>query len=353
MKYEIPNLQNDLLLRAINHEKLPRVPVWMMRQAGRSDPEYLAYRENAGRSLYQLFREPEHAIPISLLPKRFGVDAIIMFQDILTPLTPMGADFQFVPGPVLDKPLRTVTQVEELQEFDPDKALDFVGSTIKGLLKDLNGELPLLGFAGAPFTLAAFMIEGKSPGKGIENTLALAEEQPLAFQDLMDRLSRITVNYLNYQITSGVHAVQLFESIGDQIPRSLYERYAQPSHEFIFSNLQANIPAILFVRASPFPDLMLQSGAAVLSMGSDASLAEVLDKGAGTIAVQGNVDNHLLVHGSADDIERSVEAYISETGGRGHILNLGHGLLPETPFENVLKFVEAAKKFNLAESVSR
>ena len=340
--------KNNLLLKAVRHEPVPRVPVWMMRQAGRSDPEYMKYREQSGRSLYDLFRDPEHAVPISLLPQRFGVDAIIMFQDILTPTTPMGADFQFVPGPVLDDPIRSTAQVESLRPVVPEESLGFVGTTIKELLSKLDGDLPLLGFAGAPFTLAAFMIEGKSPGRGMENTLAFAKEQPEAFTLLMDKLNKVTIDYLNYQIESGVHAVQLFESVGDQIPEALYDQYAQPSHEYIFASLNKKAPGMLFVRESPFPDKMLKSGASVLSVGAQTSLADILRKGNGKIAVQGNVDNHLLAQGTPEDVEKAVQDCIAQTGGRGHILNLGHGLLPETPFENVCRFVDAAKEVKLA-----
>ena len=234
MTYPLPQLANDLLLRAINRQPVPRVPAWLMRQAGRSDPHYLDYREKAGLGLYELFRSPEHAVPISLLPRRIGVDAIIMFQDILTPLTPMGADFNFAPGPLLAEPIRTVAQAEALQTYLVPRALGFVGETIAGLLRELDGELPLLGFAGAPFTLAAFLIEGKSPSPGMEAVLQFAEEQPRSFGALIDVLTEVTTDYLNYQIDQGVHAVQLFESIGDRIPRELYLAHAQRSHERIF-----------------------------------------------------------------------------------------------------------------------
>ena len=333
--------KNDLLLRAARGLPVPRAPVWMMRQAGRSDPEYLAYRERAGLALGELFRSAEHAISISLLPRRFGVDALIIFQDILTPLAPMGAVFHFTPGPNLAEPLRHASQVEALRAYDPAAALDFFRQSIQGVLAELDGELPLLGFAGAPFTLAAFLIEGKSPG-ALENTLAFAREQPKVFGTLMDRLTDMTVDYLNFQVEAGVHAVQLFESVGDQIPRDLYEAFAQPSHENIFARLRPGPVSILFVRESPFPDLMLRSGAEVLSVGAGASLPGLLKAGGGRIAVQGNVDNRLLVTGTPEEVERAVRDCLAQTGGQSHILNLNHGLLPDTPFENVLAFVRAA-----------
>ena len=149
-------LKNDRLLRVLKHLPVDRVPVWLMRQAGRTDPEYCQLRKKDGRPLEELFLDPETAIKISLLPKRLGVDAIIMFQDILTPITPMGAGFHFDPGPVLEKPVRTFSQVKALSAVDPEIHLQTVAQILKGLNAELKGELPVLGFAGSPMTLAFF-----------------------------------------------------------------------------------------------------------------------------------------------------------------------------------------------------
>ena len=167
-------LKNDRLLRVLNHLPVDRVPVWLMRQAGRTDPEYCQLRKNDGRALEELFEDPEIAIKISLLPKRLGVDAIIMFQDILTPLTPLGADFRFAPGPVLEKPVRTLAQVKALRGLDPEKQLQTVSQILRGLNAELNGELPVLGFAGSPMSLAFFMIAGSSPNRKLDEVLALS-----------------------------------------------------------------------------------------------------------------------------------------------------------------------------------
>jgi len=332
-----------LLLRAMDHEPVPRVPVWLMRQAGRCDPAYRAYRERVGLDLYALFRAPEHGAALSLLPRRWGVDAIILYQDILTPLAPMGADFRFAPGPVLENPLRDAGQLRGLRRLDPADDLPFVGQEIALVRQELVGALPLLGFAGAPVTLAAFLIEGGSPAT-LTRTLALATEQPQAFQALLDTLTVMTVDYLNYQARCGVDAVQLFESVGDLLPRPFYERFAQPSHVRVFEGLQPGLPGILFVKGSPFPDLMLASGARVLSVGAGVSLAEVLHQGQGRVAVQGNVDNRLLATGTSAQVADAVRACLKQGGGRGHILNLNHGVLPETPFGNVLAMIQAARE---------
>jgi uroporphyrinogen decarboxylase len=342
---------DTLLLRAIRHEPVERVPVWLMRQAGRCDPAYQSYRARVGLDLHALFRSPEHAVAISLLPRRFGTDAIIMYQDILTPLEPMGADFVFAPGPVLAEPVRDGAGVARLKLADPAATLAFIGEEIRALKTELDGDLPLIGFAGAPFTLAAFLIEGASPG-AMARTLAFAAEQPGPFGELMDRLTQMTVDYLRYQAACGVDVAQLFESVGDGIPRPLYERFVQPSHERIFGALPAELPGILFVKGSPFPELMLRSGASVLSVGADTSLKALLAEGDGAIAVQGNVDNRLLATGTPEQVAAAVQACIAGSGGRGHILNLNHGLLPETPFANVLAFIQAARTVRLRPQAS-
>ena len=169
--------KNDRLLRILNHLPVDRVPVWLMRQAGRTDPEYCQLRKKDGRPLEKLFLDPETAIKISLLPKRLGVDAIIMFQDILTPLTPMGAGFHFAPGPILERPVRTMAQIKALRAVDPEIHLQTVAQILKGLNAELKGELPVLGFAGSPMSLAFFLIAGNNPNRKIKEILAFVEEQ--------------------------------------------------------------------------------------------------------------------------------------------------------------------------------
>jgi uroporphyrinogen decarboxylase len=347
LRFPIPALSNDLLHRAANHLPVPRVPVWLMRQAGRADPEYRAYRDRAGLSLHELFRNPDHAAAISLLPRRLGVDAIILYQDILTSLAPMGADFDFRPGPILERPIRHGDQVAALRRIDPARELAFVGESIRAVRSELGGALPLIGFAGAPFTLAAFLVRGASPLADLAQVLSFAREQPGPFAALIERLTDTTIDYLRYQIECGAQAVQLFESVGDGIPPDDYDRYAHPSHQRIFAALRPDIPSILFVRGSPYVDRMLDSGAAVLSVGEKTSLGDVLRRGAGRVAVQGNVDNRILAEGSLDDVDSAVRACIADSGGRGHILNLNHGLLPDTPFENIERFVSAARGVRL------
>ena len=341
-------IKNDRLLRVLNHLPVDRVPVWMMRQAGRTDPEYNQLKKNDGRALEKLFADPEIAIKISLLPKRLGVDAIIMFQDILTPLTPAGAEFHFAPGPILEKPVRTMAQVKALRAFDPGVHLQSVSQILKGLNAELKGELPVLGFAGSPMSLAFFMIAGRSPNQKLAEVLAFIEEQAEISQALLDWLTLMTVDYLNFQIASGAHAVQLFESFADVIPLEIYKKFVQPTHEKIFSALATTAPSILFTKESPHLDLMLQSGASVLSVGNCIDL-EHAQKQAPEMIFQGNVDNKTLADGTKEDITQAIQKCFEQTGRKNHILNLNHGLLERTPFENVQHFVNAAKEFGRVE----
>ncbi len=337
-------LKNDLLLRAARRETTERTPVWLMRQAGRSDPEYLALRARANLPLEALFCHPELAAEISLLPKRLGVDAIIVFQDILTPLAPMGARFVFRPGPVLETPIRSASDIDRLREYDPRAELDFMAKSLQLVRQALDGDLPLLGFAGAPLTLAFFLIEGGSPGKAPKRATALMEDDPSLFHRLLERLADMTADYLAMQIEAGADAVQLFESVADMVSRAQYEEFAHRYHRRIFSQLQRRAPTILFAKERPEVELMVESGADVLSVGRCVDLAEAKRRFGDRVAFQGNVDNRLLVGGSIDEIDAAVRRCVQAGGREGHILNLNHGLLKETPLDNVRRLVETCKQ---------
>ena len=353
-------IKNDLLLRASKCLPVERVPVWMMRQAGRSDPLYRQIRQELNLPLERLFRtcptpvsetDVEWAVKISLLPKRIGVDAIIVYKDILTPLAPMGAHFRFAPGPILSSPIRTQAQVDGLQPLhEPSTQLAFTGQVIRKLRETLNGELPLIGFAGAPLTLAFFLIAGESPikrGAGISEkatpVFQMMEEAPELLYCLLNKLTDMTIRYLNYQISEGVQVVQLFESIADVLPREIYENFAYPYHQRIFTEVNSEIPRILFAKECSYLDLMHQSGADVLSVGKCVNLSEAKTLTKGTVAFQGNVDNDILRDGTLADITAAVKICLEQGGKTGHILNLSHGLHRDTPFENVKHFVNIAK----------
>lgn len=339
-------LANHLLMRAMRREATERTPVWLMRQAGRFDPQYRAIRRRLDLPLEQMFRTPDVATEISLLPRRLGVDAIIFYQDILTPLAPMGADFVFRPGPVLASPVRSTGEIEALRSFDVASELSFVPQTLRQVRAELDGALPLLGFAGAPLTLAFFLIEGKSPGDDPSCARALMSDEPLLLHRLLDKLTDMTVDYLALQIEAGADAVQLFESIADLLTEAQYREFAHPYHVKIFSKLARRAPTILFAREQPLAELMAESGADVLSVGSCVDLSEARQCVGDKVALQGNVDNRLLVEGTPEQIDQAVKRCVSAGGHRGHILNLNHGLLKNTPFENVRRFIETCKSIS-------
>jgi uroporphyrinogen decarboxylase len=337
---------NDLLLRAARRERTERTPVWMMRQAGRFDPAYRALRERCGLPLEELFRTPELAAEITLQPRRFGVDALILFQDILTPLAPMGAPFVFRPGPVLERPPRTAAVIDGLRPIDPARDLPFVAESIRLVRDELAGAMPLLGFAGAPFTLAAFMLEGGSP-KGLDATRRLMRDDPVLLHALLGRLARLTIDYLKHQIDTGVDAVQLFESVADALSEREYRTFAHPYQAHVLQALHGTVPLILFAKEQADLARMIATGATVLSVGTRVDLARAAAEYGDRVALQGNVDNQLLADGTPAEVARATEACIRAGGQRGHILNLSHGLLPRTPVDNVRQLIETCRSTRL------
>ncbi len=295
-------LKNDLVLRAARRERTERTPVWLMRQAGRFDPEYQRLRERHSAPLEVLFRTPELAAEISLLPRRLGVDAIILFQDILTPLGPLGAEFTFRPSPVCAQPVRTRADVERLHAYDVADALPFVGQALRLVKESLNGELPLLGFAGAPLTLLFFLAAGGSPGRDPGAALVLLRDDPATAHRLLELLADRTAEYLRFQIDCGADAVQLFESIADLIDEECYREFAHPYQVRVFERLAARVPTILFVKEQAFLGLMVQTGAAVLSVGCCVDLAAARRTYGDRVALQGNVSNEMLATGSPEKL---------------------------------------------------
>ena len=337
---------NDLVLRAARGERTERTPVWLMRQAGRFDPKYKMLRDQCGLELESLFRDPELAAQITMLPIRLGVDAAILFQDILTPLAPMGARFVFRPGPILQRPINTARLIDQLRDFEPRDELAFVSTSIKLVLQELNGTLPLIGFAGAPLTLATFMIEGTSPGDSADNTRRLLQQEPVLCHQLLDLLTQTTTQYLKMQVEAGVHAVQLFESVADLFSAEEYEQFAQPYQQDVLRSLRSCVPTILFAKEQPNINLMAQTSANVLSVGRCVDLADARKQCGGRVALQGNVDNQVLRDGSLDEVDAAVKRCLLAGDRTGHILNLNHGVLKDTPIDNVRRFIDTAKSFS-------
>ena len=334
---------NHLFLRAARGERTERTPIWLMRQAGRTDPEYNKVKAESRMALHDLFRHPELAARISLLPQRFGVDAIIYFQDILTPLAPMGAEFVFAPGPMLVQPVRDAIDLERLHTYDVAQELPFITETFQMVRNALDGALPVLGFAGAPLTLLTFIIEEGSFGAHAHKAALFLRDFPDVARALLDKLTDMTIDYLKLQIGAGADAVQVFESAAHLFTPAQYEAWALPYQQRIFGALRGAAPTIVFAREWTGADHLLRAGANIVSLSEKIGIRDLRARfGEGTI-VQGNLDNRLLVTGPKDDIARAARACVEEGGHRGHIFNLSHGLLRETPFENVVHLIDTVK----------
>ena len=334
--------RNNLFLEAVQGRVCSRPPVWLMRQAGRYDPQYQDLRSQCGLSLYQLFRHPELATRISLLPRRLGVDALIFFQDILTVLAPMGAEFNFDGGVRLVRPLADYL---DLRHYDVSKELSFVPETLRQLTQEVDGEMPILGFAGAPLTLAVFLLEGGSfaGGKGAKRFRRVLQSQRQRIHVLLQKLTRITVDYLDLQIEAGVAAVQLFESAADLLSVDEYEEFALPYHQEIFSRISGTT-TILF--AKNFYDLQLlrRSGATIINLPSGITFKSARQVLGDNIVLQGNLSNYLLATSSVEQVQLATKACIADGGCHNHIVNLDHGILPQTPFKNVETVIQTVRE---------
>jgi len=339
-----PDIKNDLLLRAARGEATERTPVWMMRQAGRYLPEYRAIR--AGLDFLTLCKTPELAVEVSLQPYRIvGVDAVIMFSDILIPVEAMGQEVKLTEqkGPELPDPIRTRRQVDKLRVPDPIESVPFVMEVIRTLKRELDGQVPLIGFAGAPWTLAAYMIEGGG-SRSYSEIKRMMYREPSTTHALLDKLADTVILYLNAQIEAGADIVQLFDSWAGELSPEDYGQFALPYEQKVLASLdRRRAPAILFINgAGSLLEKMEASGADVLSIDWRLPLAEARRRTGGRVTLQGNLDPCVLLS-TPELITASAAKLIEEGGGHRHILNLGHGILPSTPVENARAFVDAAK----------
>ena len=345
-------INNDRLIRACRRQEVDRSPVWMMRQAGRYLPQYRAVR--AKSDFLTMCKTPELAVEVSLQPYHLlGVDAVIMFSDILVPVEAMGMNLELIEskGPVLDPPIRSAAQVEKLIVPDPEEKTSFVMETIRLLRKHLDNAVPLIGFAGAPFTLASYMVEGGG-SKNYAEIKGLMYRDPRTVHKLLDRLADTIILYLNAQIEAGAQVVQLFDTWAGELSQADYEEFALPYTQKVFEHIHRGpqglgVPAILYVNGcSHILEKMAESGANVLSVDWRIDIAEAgkrLDAGGfDHIALQGNLDPCELL-GTAETITASVREILKKARSIGHIMNLGHGIMPMVPVENARVFIEAAK----------
>ncbi len=324
-------------LRACRRQPVSRVPVWLMRQAGRYLPEYRALRER--HSILELCRSPELAAQVTLQPlERFDLDAAIVFADILLPLEGLGVGFHFAKGegPIIERPVRTPADVGELRPFDPAVELGYVLDTIRTVRAALNGRVPLIGFAGAPFTLASYMIEGGSSRHHVLMKSFMYRE-PKAWDRLMRVVREVTRDYLAVQIEAGAQAVQLFDSwVGCLSPED-YRAYVLPHSRFVLEGLaKYDVPRIHFgTNTGTLLGAMKEAGGEVIGVDWRTPIAEARRIIGSEFAVQGNLDPVLLMAPRSVLVQRVQNILRDADAGRGYIFNLGHGVLPGTPPESV------------------
>jgi len=346
------NREPPLLIRALRGEATERVPVWLMRQAGRTDPAYLRLREEAGMSLEKLFLSPEWAARVTVLPARLGVDGLVLFQDILTPLAPLGFPFRFLPEPTSDcctpENLRQLCHFPRVPEFPT--ALPHMEPLLRHVRQEAPS-LPVIGFAGAPFTLLAFLAAGGSPWteKGSRALPAFLRESPDLARKLLQILTDTVAAWLDWQIQCGVDVIQLFESAASIVSREVYLEWALPWQQQIFDRLRGRqVPMILFAHfasRSPAPEDLLAARANVYSLPATLSIRFFRDRAGSFVPVQGNLSNTLLAQAPWEKVVAATQDCLSQGGGIGHVFNLGHGLLRETPPDRVVQLIQLVKTF--------
>ena len=338
------------LLRAARGEVVDRPPVWMMRQAGRYMKAYRDLREK-----YPSFRDrseiPEVAIEVSLQPwKAFQPDGVILFSDIVTPLPGLGIDMDIAEGkgPIISSPIRTQAQVDSLHPLEPEAALPFIKTILQALRQEVGNKSTVLGFVGAPWTLAAYAVEGKG-SKTYSIIKNMAFSDPAILHQLLAKFADAIAVYARYQIDSGAQVVQMFDSWAGQLSPQDYDTFALPYQQRVFQQVKQthpDTPLILLVSGSAgVLERMAKSGADIVSVDWAVDMADARARLGKQVKVQGNLDPGVLF-GSKQFIRDRILDTVRKAGNWGHILNLGHGVLPETPEENVAFFFETAKQLN-------
>jgi uroporphyrinogen decarboxylase len=318
----------------------------MMRQAGRYLPEYREIRRR--HAFLEVSKTPDLAVEVSIQPfRRLGVDAIIVFSDILIPAEAMGLHLELSDaGPNLPEPVRSRADVDKLKNFDPETETGFLPEAIRRIVKSVGPEVPVLGFAAAPWTLACYMVEGKTK-EGFATVKSFLYHEPKTFHELLHRIAEATTPYLKAQIAAGAAAVQLFDTWCGELNSQDYHDFALPAVQEIISALGGSIPVIYYTKASEhLLPALARSGAQVLSVDWRVDLAEIRRTLGPKIALQGNLDPAVLL-GPQEKIREATLGTINSLGGQGHILNLGHGILQQTPVENAKLFIETGQHARL------
>jgi uroporphyrinogen decarboxylase len=341
---------NDTFLKACRGEKVDYTPVWLMRQAGRYMKEYQEVRAKV--DFLTLCKTPELAAKVTLQPVDvLGVDAAILFSDILIPVEAMGMHLEFSDkkGPILGEPVRNKSGVDKLLIPDTEDSMPFVLETIRMLRRELEGRVPLIGFSGAPYTLATYIIEGGS-SKNFVNTKRMMYQNPGLFQGLLEKITATVIDYLSAQIRAGAQAVQIFDSWGGNLSPFDYEYIVLPHVKKAVKALKKlDVPIIFFVNdCAGLLDLVKKAGADVVGIDWRVDMYKAVKSLGKKVTVQGNLDPCVLF-GTQEQIEERVQDILNKAEtARGHVFNLGHGILPETPVENAIAMVEAVHTLSRA-----
>lgn len=339
--------KNSLWMKAARREPVPRVPIWLMRQAGRYMAEYQAVRAKIG--FLELCKTPKLAAEVMLTAvDRLGVDAAIIFSDLLPMLEPMGLDLEFPPegGPKILNPVREAADVKRISELKSLNRLGFVMETVRLTRAGLDERLPLIGFAGAPFTLACYAIEGGT-SKNFSHTKRLMYADPSAWNALLELMARAVSRYLIGQIEAGAQAVQLFDSWVGCLSPDDYRQYALPHTQSVIESLPAGVPVVHFAAGNPaLLPLISQAGGSVIGVDWRIDIEEAWETVGREKAVQGNLDPAVLLSDPQTIRRRAWEILDTVNDRPGHIFNLGHGVLPQTPVENAIALVEAVHEYS-------
>ncbi|MCA1634850.1 MAG: uroporphyrinogen decarboxylase [Acidobacteria bacterium] len=344
-------LRESPFMRACRREPVPYTPVWLMRQAGRYMPEYREVR--ARHTFLEMCKKPEVASEVTVYAAhRLNVDAAIIFADILLILEPMGLDLEFAKGegPAIHNPVRDARDVGRLREVEDAGALEYVYEAIRITRRELRPHIPLIGFAGAPFTVASYMIEGGG-SKNYVHAKRLMYTDAGAWHALMSLISRALVGYLNAQVAAGAQAVQLFDSWVGALGPDDYREFVLPHTRSVIERITPGVPVLHFgTGTAALLELMREAGGDVIGLDWRVRLDEAWAR-LGDVAVMGNFDSVALFT-NPEVVRRRARQILEQAAGRpGHIFNLGHGILPETPVENVLALVEAVHELSSNKSL--
>lgn len=340
-------LTDHPFLKACRREPTAYTPVWLMRQAGRYLPEYRRVRDRF--SFLDLCQNSEAAAQVTVdTVRRLGVDAAIIFADILLPLMPMGAGLRYEKGdgPRIERTVRSAADVDALHPVSVEESLGFVADTVRLVRKELEDEVPVIGFAGAPFTVASYAIEGGG-SRNYVATKSLMHNDPQTWRRFMDLIAHVTTAYLNMQIDAGAHVIQLFDSWVGCLSPDDYRRYVLPYSQKVIRGLRSGTPVIHFgTMTGSLLSAMRDAGGDIIGLDWRVQLDEAWNDLGEQVGVQGNLDP-VLLFSEPQTIRDAVRTILRRADGRpGHIFNLGHGILPETPVDNVLALIDAVHEYS-------